>query len=137
MGHANIVLYDTKNKVVELFEPHGGHDTTISNQHYKDITHIIKKYNQYMFPNYKFIEPKAYLPKVLQGGIDPTRMGACISICMIYLHYKILNPNIPSKIIVNRIKHNGRPFLSRYMKYIENTIKNKKKKHKSKSVKTV
>ena len=23
-GHVNIVLYDTKNKVIELFEPHGG-----------------------------------------------------------------------------------------------------------------
>ena len=44
-----------------------------------------------------------------------------------YLHYKLLNPNIPSKVIVNRIKHNGKTFLNRYMKYIENTIKNKQK----------
>jgi len=132
-GHANVVLYDTKNKVVELFEPHGGHDKTNPNAHYKDVTHILKKYIEYMFPKYKFIEPKAYMPSVLQGAIDIYR-GACLSICMMYLHYKLLNPNIPSKVIVNRIKHNGKAFLNRYMKYIENTIKNKR--NKSKSIKT-
>tara|TARA_Y100000389_G_scaffold177597_1_gene190001 strand:- start:91 stop:1092 length:1002 start_codon:yes stop_codon:yes gene_type:complete len=134
-GHANMFLYDTKNKVVELFEPHGGRDKTKNDAHYKDVNHIIKKYNEYMFPKYKFIEPKAYMPKVLQRNIDNFR-GSCLSICMMYLHYKILNPNIPSKVIVNRIKHNGRVFLNRYMKYIENTIKNKQTKHKSKSIKT-
>lgn len=132
-GHANVVLYDTKNKVVELFEPHGGHDKTNPNAHYKDVTRILKKYIEYMFPKYKFIEPKAYMPSVLQGAIDIYR-GACLSICMMYLHYKLLNPNIPSNILVNRIKHNGRIFLNQYMKYIENTIKNKR--NKSKSIKT-
>ena len=58
------------------------------------------------------------------------------TICMMYVHYKLLNPTIPSKVIVNRIKHNGKTFLNRYMKYIENTIKNKQIKHKSKSIKT-
>ena len=135
-GHANIVLYDTKNKVVELFEPHGGRDKTNPDAHYKDVTHILKKYIEYMFPKYKFIEPKAYMPKLLQRDIDNFR-GSCLSICMMYLHYKLLNPNIPSKVIVNRIKHNGKAFLNRYIKYIENTVKNKKTKHKSKSIKTV
>ena len=134
-GHANVVLYDTKNKVVELFEPHGGRDKTNPDAHYKDVTHILKKYIEYMFPKYKFIEPKAYMPRVLQGAIDNYR-GSCLSICMMYLHYKLLNPNIPSNILVNRIKHNDRIFLNQYMKYIENTIKNKRTKHKSKSIKT-
>lgn len=135
-GHANIVLYDTKNKVVELFEPHGGHDKTNIDDHYKDVNHILKKYIEYMFPKYKFIEPKAYMPGVLQGAID-NYSGSCLSICMMYLHYKLLNPNIPSNIIVKRIKEKGMIFLNKYMKYIENTIKNKKNKHKSKSIKTV
>lgn len=134
-GHANIVLYDTKNKVVELFEPHGGRDKTKINAHYKDVNHILKKYIEYMFPKYKFIEPKAYMPKVLQGAID-NYSGSCLSICMMYLHYKLLNPNIPSNIIVNRIRKNGMIFLNKYMKYIENTIKNKQTKYKSKSIKT-
>jgi hypothetical protein len=55
---------------------------------------------------------------------------------MMFLHYKLLNPDIPSSILAKRIKEKGRNFLNRYMKYIENTIKNKKTKHKSKSIKT-
>lgn len=135
-GHANIILYDTKNKVIELFEPHGGLDKlSVINQHYKDISYIIKKHSEYMFPKYKFISPSGYIPFILQQNID-NFTGSCLSICMMYLHYKLLNPNIPSKVIVNRIKHNGKNFLNRYMKYIENTIKNKQTKHKSKSIKT-
>ncbi len=135
-GHANIILYDTKNKVIELFEPHGGLDKlSIINQHYKDISYIFKKHSEYMFPKYKFISPSAYIPFILQKNID-NFTGSCLSICMMYLHYKLLNPNIPSKVIVNRIKHNGKAFLNRYMKYIENTIKNKQTKHKSKAIKT-
>ena len=89
-----------------------------------------------MFPKYKFMEPKAYLPKGIQGKIDNFR-GACVSICMMFLHYKLLNPDVPSTILAQRIKENGKLFLNRYMKYIENTIKNKNTKHKSKSIKTV
>ena len=136
-GHSNIVLYDTKNKVIELFEPHGGLQSLPGNSrgHYKDISYIFKKHSEYMFPKYKFIPPSAYIPYLLQQNID-NFTGSCLSICMMYVHYKLLNPTTPSKIIVNRIKHNGKTFLNRYMKYIENTIKNKQTKHKSKSIKT-
>ena len=136
-GHSNIVLYDTNNKVIELFEPHGGLQSLPGNSrgHYKDISYIFKKHSEYMFPKYKFIPPSAYIPYLLQQNID-NFTGSCLSICMMYVHYKLLNPTTPSKIIVNRIKHNGKTFLNRYMKYIENTIKNKQTKHKSKSIKT-
>jgi len=133
-GHANIVLYDTKNKVVELFEPHGYSPQQADWK--KTVVSILKKYNKKMFPKYKFMKPKAYLPKGIQPKID-NFSGACLSICMMYLHSKLLNPDVPSTILAQRIKENGKLFLNRYMKYIENTIKNKNTKHKSKSIKTV
>jgi hypothetical protein len=137
LSHSNIVVYDTKNKIVELFEPHGHSPyLTKTRDHYKEVASILKKYNKHMFPKYKFMEPKAYLPKGIQGKIDNFR-GACVSICMMFLHYKLLNPDVPSTILAQRIKENGKLFLNRYMKYIENTIKNKNTKHKSKSIKTV
>ena len=137
LSHSNIVVYDTKNKIVELFEPHGHSPyITKTRDHYKEVTSILKKYNKHMFPKYKFMEPKAYLPTNLQLDIDNFR-GACVSICMMFLHYKLLNPDVPSSILGKRIKGKGGNFLNRYMKYIENTIKNKKTKHKSKSIKTV
>ena len=57
LSHSNIVVYDTKNKIVELFEPHGHSPyITKTRDHYKEVTSILKKYNKHMFPKYKFME---------------------------------------------------------------------------------
>ena len=55
--------------------------------------------------------------KGIQPKIDNFR-GACLSICMMFLHSKLLNPDVPSTILAQRIKENGKMFLNRYMKYM-------------------
>ena len=80
-----------------------------------------------LFEDYKYISPKEFLPK---GELQAKLRGPyCITWCMMYLHYKLLNKDIPTKTIIKRMTQIDTTFLMRYMKYIENTIKNKNKKY--------
>ena len=125
-GHQNMVLFDTKNKVVELFEPHGGYGKS-RGKWYHDVSYIIKIFTWAFFEDYKYISPKEFLPK---GELQAKVRGPyCITWCMMYLHYKLLNKDIPTKTIIKRMTQIDTTFLMRYMKYIENTIKNKNKKY--------
>ena len=133
-GHQNIVIFDTKKKEVELFEPHGGYGKSEIGW-YHDISYIMERFVHFMFEDYKYISPKEFLPKhELQGKVTGPY---CITWCMMYLHYKLLNKDIPSKTIIKRMRQIDKTFLLRYMKFIENTIKNRKTKYKSKPIKTV
>ena len=61
-GHANIVLYDTKNKVIELFELSWRNSKSFLRGHYKDIFYIFKKHSEYMLSlNINLMSPSAYI----------------------------------------------------------------------------
>jgi len=145
-AHANLILMDTKRKEVELFEPHGGYNMSKKNTyeydydsrdkpHYNKVSAVIKQFFKIFVADYKYISPKEFLPKhELQGKVSGPY---CLTWCMLYLHYKLLNKDIPSKTIIKRMKQIDKTFLLRYMKFMENTIKNRKTKYKSKPIKTV
>jgi hypothetical protein len=128
-SHANIVIGDIKEQTVELFEPHGkrhqdseldgllgGYD--ISNKY-------IKRFLKHIIPHYKYISPKMFLPsKGLQENVDAFN-GLCITWTMLYLHYRILNPQKNRNTIINYIKKLKHNFILRYVKYVELEIKKK------------
>ncbi len=121
-GHANMILIDTKNKKVELFEPHGGKNRSRTGW-YKDISNIFKSYFQKYFPDFKYVPPHEILPK--DGPQSRIYGEFCMSWTSLYLHYKLLNKDIPSKTIIKRILQLNRSFLLRYIQYIEDVIKGK------------
>ena len=124
-GHANIILIDTKKKTIELFEPHGGKDKQESGW-YKDISSIFQDYFEDDFPNYTYVPPhKFIMEKGPQGRLSVTGIGSglCMSWCSLYLHYKLLNPEIPSKVIVKRLTQLNQTFMKRYLQYVEDVIK--------------
>lgn len=127
--HANMIIFDSKKKTIELFEPHGNRDELsslegISRGYYK-VNRNIHRFFCIKFPDYEYISPETYLPPYgLQSKLDIYE-GMCVTWCILYLHYRILNPNISRKEIVNYLNTKvTKNFLLRYTCFIEETIKN-------------
>lgn len=129
-SHANIILMDTKNKTVELFEPHGDRDEISSLENikgaYDKVSKNIKKFFKKYFSTYKFISPGDYELKYgLQERIDAYD-GLCVSWGALYLHYRLLNPDINQKKLIKYIDTTmTKKKILRYIRYIEDTIKYK------------
>lgn len=128
--HANIVLIDTKKKTVELFEPHGARDNqseleSISRAYFK-ISKNVHKFVKINLPEYKFIPPSKYEPEEgLQARLD-VFSGLCVTWALLYLHYRVLNPDIPPKQLIQYLeKKIKRKELLRYTRYVEDVLKGK------------
>ena len=130
--HANMLILDTKKKTVELFEPHGkrSEQTTMDSLEgaYNISDKLLKKYFHKFFPDYKYISPQDFLPSYgFQEKID-AYSGLCVTWSTMYLHYRVLNPDLTSKEITKHIKKKvNKEFLLKYAKYVEETVKNKNK----------
>ena len=128
--HANILILDTENKTVELFEPHGkrSEETTMDSLvgAYDISDKLLKKYFNKFFPEYTYISPQDYLPAYgFQAKYDAFN-GLCVVWSTMYLHYRILNPDLTSKEITKHIKKKvNKQFLLKYAKYVEDTVKKK------------
>lgn len=128
--HANMIIFDSKNKTIEHFEPHGYHEDSqwsISRAYIKSMQGV-KRFASKYYPNYKIITPKDYEPKNgLQATIDAFG-GMCVSWSILYLNYRILNPDVPVKRLVRHInKKIKRNKLLRFTRYVELILKKYKK----------
>jgi len=128
--HANIILLDTKKKTFELFEPHGNRNMNseledVTKAYYRVSKNIERFFKMYL-SNYKYIPPSQYEPKEgLQIRLD-AYSGLCVTWSIMYLHYRLLNPDITQKRLIRYLdKKVTRNFILRYMKYIEDILKGK------------
>ena len=130
--HANMLILDTKKKTVELFEPHGkrSEQTTMDSLEgaYNISDKLLRKYFHKFFPDYKYISPQDFLPSYgFQAKLDAYN-GLCVTWSTMYLHYRVLNPDLNSKQITQHIKKKvNKEFLLKYAKYVEETVKMKNK----------
>ena len=121
---------DTQLMTVEHFEPHGNRGqqsklNSITRGYMKTSKNLRLFFKQY-FPKYKFISPKDYEKQYgLQIKTDLFK-GVCVTWCILYIHYRILNPDTPINQLIKHIdKKVTKRFMLRYMKYIEDTLKHK------------
>lgn len=128
--HANIILIDTKKKTVELFEPHGNRDNkssleSISRAYYK-VSKNVKRFFSFYLPEYKYIAPSDYEPgEGLQFRLDAFS-GLCVTWSILYLHYRVLNPDIPQKQLIDYMDTKvTKSVLLRYTRYVEEILKTK------------
>jgi hypothetical protein len=128
--HANIILIDSKKKTVELFEPHGARDNkseleSISRAYFKVSKNVHKFVRNYL-PGFKYIPPSKYEPEDgLQVRIDAFS-GLCVTWSILYLHYRILNPDLnPKKLMEYLDKTFTVKKILRYTRYIEDILKGK------------
>lgn len=125
ISHSNIVIIDIFKKTIELFEPHGYYkddlSKTVNNFVFKKI---LKKLN---LQKLKYLPPSYISPKIgIQSKAD-AYCGMCITVSMMYLHLRILNPDINQKKIVKHLLSYSKPKLKeiilKYARHVEDTLK--------------
>ena len=128
--HANVIIIDSHKKTVELFEPHGNRDEkseleSISRAYFKVSKNVQRFFGMY-FPDFKYIPPSEYEPKDgLQARLDAFS-GLCVTWGILYLHSRVLNPDIPPKRLIDYLdKKINKNVLLRYTKYVEDILKHK------------
>jgi len=132
ISHANSLIFDNVKKTVELFEPHTSltDNTTMEGivGAYKIINDSLKKFLNNHFKHYRYIPPSEYLPSYgLQINYDAYN-GLCVTWNILYIHYKLLNPNIDSKKLVRHIdSYFNVSKILRYGKYVKEMLKLGKK----------
>tara|TARA_Y100000768_G_C23921323_1_gene655095 strand:+ start:10 stop:879 length:870 start_codon:yes stop_codon:yes gene_type:complete len=129
LTHANIIVIDLHKKTLELFEPHG--HSLFNSSITKINNKVIKSILKYLKLNkFKYLSPIHLSPKIgIQINSD-SYCGMCITISMMYLHMRILNPDInPQKIVkyfINQDPKKVKIIILKYTKHIQKTlIKNK------------
>lgn len=133
-SHANIVLIDKKNKTIERFEPLGQSccssinkckKTDIINDAFKD--RLIPKLK---LENYSYISPFDISPEKGVQVKGDSYKGMCLTISMLYLHLRIINPDAKQTKVMNYLLSKSDKDLKntilKYAKHVENTLKNNK-----------
>ena len=128
--HANMILIDSHKKTVELFEPHGNRDNDSEleeiSRAYTKVSKNVQRFINKFLPDYTYIPPNKYEPKRgLQERLDAFS-GLCVTWAILYMHYRILNPDIDQKKLVSYMDRKvNKQFLLRYTKFVEDTLKHK------------
>ena len=129
-NHANIILIDKKKKVIEFFEPHGyKKDFSTPSEHvtkYHTKYKLLKEYFLKIFSKYKFINASDVTKqRGFQYKYD-SNSGYCVTWSCLFVHYRLLNPDIPLILLMKHIDKKIRvKELLKYARYIEEVLKNK------------
>ena len=110
-GHANAIIIDHKNKIIERFEPNGNNPPIDFNYNPDRLDNLLE--DKFNILGYKYIRPDEYLPAIgfqyietletqsCQIG-DPN--GFCAVWCVWWAYHKVKN-NIDSKTLVDKLIH--------------------------------
>ena len=122
--HANILIYDFKKMIIERFEPYGNSSLVDEN-----IDKILEEELTWS-TGFTYKRPKDYLPFVgFQTISDETNKintkagdygGFCLVWCYWYLETKLLNKNIDSKILVEKLINKLIKLDIKFSEYIRN-----------------
>ena len=131
-NHANIIVIDTKQKTCERFEPHGS-TFYFNKRSLKENDNVNKIMDNDVMKrlelqDYKYLSPKYLSPFIGVQAKADSYCGMCVTISMMYLHLRILNPDIVQKKLVKflmkRDKNKLKTMILKYAKHVENTLKN-------------
>ena len=130
-NHANIALVNNHNKTIEYFEPHGHRKNKNSRiGDFKGIylkkLKVLKDLFKEILPKYAFINVVGHERTTsFQTKLDPDQnTGFCITWCILFAHYRCLNPKILLAKLINHISDKiTTTKLLKYAKFIEGIIK--------------
>ena len=132
-NHANIALLNNHTKTIEYFEPHGHRKNKNSRiGDFKGIylkkLKVLKDLFKEILPKYAFINVVGHERTTsFQSKLDPEQnTGFCITWCILFAHYRCLNPKILLAKLINHISNKiTTTKLLKYAKLVEETIKKK------------
>ncbi len=131
-NHANILLIDKKDKIVELYEPHGSRPVQsvlggIKGAYNKKIGEV-RRFWRRILPKYKVVNVVDFKRGThFQMEYDPdNHSGFCVTWSILFVHYRLLNPHVKLENLVKYIAARVTTTkLLQYAKYVEDNIKNK------------
>lgn len=111
-AHANILIYDKKNNIIERFEPYGNSHPMYFYYNPKQLDKLLQDNFKILLPNVQYLSPNQYLPNIgfqyfesyQQTGYklgDPN--GFCAAWCIWYVMQKIKYDNLDSEILVKKL----------------------------------
>jgi hypothetical protein len=122
--HANLLVYDLKNMTVERFEPYG--NTMQLDGGIDEVLEEELTWNTGL----KYIKPDDYLPVAgFQTISDENNIinkksgdfgGFCLAWCLWYLETKMKNPDVSSKILVDKVINKINKLDLKFSEYIRN-----------------
>jgi hypothetical protein len=127
-SHANTILIDNESKNIEYFEPHGykKEESTlesIPNAYYTKFK-VIQLFFLKILPDYNFMNASDYFKRQGFQMKHDARHGYCVTWSVLYIHYRLLNPNISIDILIKYLYyHITLNKLLRYARYIEKILK--------------
>ena len=126
--HANIIVIDLIKKTYERFEPYGFDRPQFENKIDKKFKNEIR--NITGLYNFKYISPTDISPKLGVQSKADAYCGMCVTISMMYLQLRILNPNLSQKKVVEYLLKKDRKELKstilKYARHVEKTLKKNK-----------
>ena len=131
-NHANILLINIKNKVIELYEPHGSRTSSSELDSvvgaYNKKIRALKNFWKDILPDYKVINAMDYRRGThFQMEYDPEKnSGFCVTWSILFANYRMINPHVDLKILIKYLSLKITTMkLVQYAKHVEDTIKNK------------
>ena len=127
IGHANVIIFDIYNKIIERFDPHGG-STVILNENSNDRTgnkdfkfgnkiksnavadqiyldSQLKKQFEKILPDYKYLGTDDTCPYLGPQMKADAYQGLCLTWSIMYMLLRVLNPKLkPVDVTKNMIK---------------------------------
>jgi|SaaInlStandDraft_5_1057022.scaffolds.fasta_scaffold08158_1 ankyrin repeat protein len=132
-SHANIIIFDKINKIIERFEPNGAYTPYNFNYNSKLLDSLLKNKFINLLNEYTYITPSDYLPIIGFQMLENINMknieigdpnGFCAVWCIWWCKYKISNPNIESKKLAIELIKNIKLSNKSFKKIIRNFSKN-------------
>lgn len=133
-SHANIIIIDKENKTIERFEPNGLNEPRNFPYNKNLLDNLLKSKFQQLLEQFKYIEPKDYLPTVGFQMLeiinedkckiigDPN--GYCAVWCVFYAKYRLENPDVKQNKLVYKIINNIKLQNKSFKSVIRNFSKN-------------
>jgi hypothetical protein len=133
LSHENMIVIDLVNKTIERFEPYG---QTFFFANKKKSEKAAKEINNFFnytakdilgLNDFKYIPPAQISPKVGIQSLGDSYCGMCVTIGMMYLQMRLMNPDKNPRSIVNYFvkmpREKLRTTILQYAKYVEKTLK--------------
>ncbi len=122
--HANIIIYDFNNLTIERFDPYG--NTTYYDKELDDILEEELTWNT----GFTYLNPGKYMPisgfQSVSDELNPLNQkngdfgGYCLAWCLWYIEHRIINKNIPPKVLVDKLLKKLTLSTNSFIEYIRN-----------------
>lgn len=111
-GHANILIIDHNNKIIERFEPNGANPPSDFNYNPNLLDKLLQE--KFNILGYKYLKPDDYLPAIGLQYLEALEInscqigdpnGFCAVWCIWWAYHKSFNYKITSKELINKLIH--------------------------------